>query len=242
MRLNLPRCNRPVAPGRKYTKKSTKKVPTSQKQKRAIAFKTRIKPNLVRVIREHGYVTCHEPKSGGSKYIHVNRNGYSDFHMSVSDATITVHRLSYLVNRANRVSDAKRIYHLCNNLGCCKPSHLVAETPGQYATRDGCLGYLLNKSTGVIIKCCPHAPACIKVTDIDTLERVDPKDIDLGMVADHDSDIEEEVPEDQMVRQVPEEETSEEEESEEEPEEESESSEEEAPPVTRSRSRLNKKQ
>lgn len=242
MRLNLPRCNRPVAPARKYTKKSTRKVPTTQKQKRAFAFQTRIKPNLVRVIREHGYVTCHEPKSGASRQNPLNSKGYSHYKVSVNDITTTVHRLSYLVNRADKVSDAKRVFHLCNNLGCCKPSHLVVETSGQHVTRNYCLGYLLNKSTGVIVKSCPHTPACIKVTDIDTLEHVDPEEIDPGMDADHDSDIEEEVPEDEMVRQVPEEETSEEEESEEEPEEESESSEEEAPPVTRSRSRLNKKQ
>lgn len=239
MRPNLPRCNRPVAPGRKYTKKSIKKVPTSKKEKRAIAFKTRIKPNLVRVIREHGYVTCHEPKSGSSRQFPLNSKGYAHFKMSVTDETISVHRLSYLVNRADKVSDAKRIFHLCNNLGCCKPSHLVAETVGQHTTRNDCLGYLLNKSTGIIVKCCPHIPACIKVTDIDTLEQVDSEDIDPGMDVDHDSEIEEEVPEEEMVRKAADEETSEEESSEE--EEESESSEEEAP-VTRSRSRLNKNQ
>lgn len=214
-------------PAPRATKKSTKKPGKSIPKVRVKAYNERVKVHLVRVIRYDGLVTCHVPKGCAPRHKTPKLRNKA-YCIRLNGQTIGCQRLSYLVNRGT-ACDKTHIYHLCGNQGCCKPSHLVIERASYNRTRFRCPGYVRIKGTDKLLKVCPHSPPCIKVTDQDSLDTVDPKDVDPGMAADHESDIEKE----EVESQDPEESEEEsEEEVEEEPEDDSESSEEEEEPVS----------
>lgn len=205
---------------------NSKKMPPKQipnKKRRTQEYKQRVKANLVRVLRYDGLVKCHVPKTGVT--IRTNRHGRLSYCISINNHDISCQRLSYLVNRGN-VTGSSKVYHICGNVSCCKPSHLVVEKHSYNASRFNCPGYVRIKGTDKLLKVCPHSPPCIKVTDQDSLDTVDPKDVDPGLAVDKESDIKKE----EVESQDPEE--SEEEVEEEIEEDDSESSEEEEEPVS----------
>lgn len=50
--------------------------------------------------------------------------------------------------------------HLCNNASCWRPSHLHNESHQQNVDRSYCKGFVLDPSTGRIMRICSHTPAC----------------------------------------------------------------------------------
>lgn len=189
-------------------------ITTSSKSK---SYKE-LEKRLVRVVRRGRLITCLIPKG----LPRTSCRGKNRYQVSVGGYTMSAPRLVYIHKRGS-IEEKTPVFNLCFDSDCCKPSHLVAEVSPYSRSRKNCYGYLSREGCDTLIKVCPHTPACIRVTKMESLEAVNPEDIDPGMRQDPEG----------KFREVIESEEEPESESEEEPSEESseESSEEEPEPA-----------
>ena len=168
----------------------TKKITKADKAK---AYK-RIKAKIMRVVRCNGLVTCHFPKGVRPS---ICKGSYR-FEVSVETHRMPVSKLVYNHKRGC-IQEKTPVFNLCSLAHCCKPSHLVTESITYNKSRSTCYGYLSREGSDTFIKVCPHEPPCIKVTKMESLETINPKDIDPGMSQDFE-DTFEEIPESELEK------------------------------------------
>jgi hypothetical protein len=148
-------------------------VKKATKVEREKAYRERVLPGMARIRKAEGLIVCHIPRGCTVKR---NKIGNS-YRLSVSGVDTRAEKLVYYVKKSHKtVSD---VFQICGDVGCCRPSHLSVETTKDNKdTRRGCYGYLKIPGEDRLYKVCPHQPTCRKVTGIDSIERVDPQEID----------------------------------------------------------------